>query len=573
MRRREAKVIERKKLIYMNTRFKHRILTGMLLTAALFMGTSCDDSEGLKVTEQVPNADKKLYEVLLADSELSDFVDVINSCGEHCADSLFNRSRVYTVWAPVNGSFNKDSLIEEVNEGNREAVFQSFVKAHIANHLHAANGTMDEKNKILLLNEKVAAFVGDNAGGYTFAGQAVEERNIRVWNGILHKISAPTEYKYNIMEYMKVAENVDSVSNFIYSFSNTEFSAGQSIIGPIVDGEQTYLDSVFVTNNKILTNWKGVGLLDNEDSTYTVYVPSNSAWDAFVAESEKYFNYNLENEKPKTVSVEDRDSLRHHYARINAVKYMTFSDIEQQYVESPDSILPIWQGDGKRKELLKAQLEEFVTSEKELSNGTFKVIDKCPFTFQELFYDTIKLEAENETMRYKTENVVEYNRSASKNQINKDSLFKDVKISGNTYFEGVSPSNAVARAYFKLPNALSAKYHLAVITVPKNITNADVAAKELKPTRYTFTVSMGKTQIHKSTNLESKSDRVDTLFITDKSGNRVVLDIPFCEYYNTNSHDDYTLELKVETGGLITKYDYAIRIDAILLIPIKENEE
>ena len=119
------------------------------MAAALFMGTSCDDSEGLKVTEQVPNADKTLYEVLLADTELSDFVEVINSCGKHCADSLFNRSRVYTLWAPVNNTFNKDSLIEEaVEKGNREMVFQSFVKAHISNHLRAANGTLDDKNKV-----------------------------------------------------------------------------------------------------------------------------------------------------------------------------------------------------------------------------------------------------------------------------------------------------------------------------------------------------------------------------------------------------------------------------------------
>jgi hypothetical protein len=57
----------------MNTKFKHRILTGVMMAATLFMGTSCDDSEGLKVTEEVPNANKTLYEVLLADAELEDF--------------------------------------------------------------------------------------------------------------------------------------------------------------------------------------------------------------------------------------------------------------------------------------------------------------------------------------------------------------------------------------------------------------------------------------------------------------------------------------------------------------------
>lgn len=558
----------------MNTKFKHRILTGVMMAAALFMGTSCDDSEGLKVTEEVPNANKTLYEVLLADADLEDFVEVINSCGEHCADSLFNKSRVYTLWAPVDGSFNKDSLLNEVKEGNREDVFHRFVMAHVSNHLRAANGTLDNKNKILLLNDKVVTFMGDREAGYTFDGCPLIECNNRVKNGVLHKIASPAEYKYNIMEYLKIAENVDSVSNFIYSFNETEFSPGQSIMGPIVNGEQTYLDSVFVTNNRIQNHWDGVGFLDNEDSTYTVYVPTNAAWDEFTSKSEKFFNYSLESKNPTSVKAEDRDSLRQHYTRINALKYMTFSDNEQIYVDSPDSILPIWQNGG-REELLKSQVEEFVISEKQLSNGTFKVIDKCPFTFQELFYDTIKVEAENDAMRYKTENIVEYNRSASKNQLNKDSLFADVKISGNSYFEGISPQNAPARASYKLPNALSAKYYLAVVTVPKNVTNADVEASELKPTRYTFTVAMeGQSgNIFKSGNIESLPDRVDTLFITDSKGEKVILDIPYCELYNTYSHEDYNLYLKVETGGNVRKYDYTIRIDAIMLIPVEETEE
>lgn len=558
----------------MNTKFKHRILTGVMMAATLFMGTSCDDSEGLKVTEEVPNANKTLYEVLLADADLEDFVEVINSCGEHCADSLFNKSRVYTLWAPVDGSFNKDSLLNEVKNGNRDEVFHRFVMAHVSNHLRAANGSLDNKNKILLLNDKVVTFMGDREAGYTFDGCPLIEYNNRVKNGLMHKIASPAEYKYNIMEYLKIAEDVDSVSNFIYSFNETDFSPGQSIIGPIVNGEQTYLDSVFVTNNRILNHWDGVGFLDNEDSTYTVYVPTNAAWDEFTSKSEKFFNYSLESKNPTSVKAEERDSLRQHYTRINALKYMTFSDNEQIYVDSPDSILPIWQNGG-REELLKSQVEEFVISEKQLSNGTFKVIDKCPFTFHELFYDTIKVEAENDAMRYKTENIVEYNRSASKNQLNKDSLFADVKISGNSYFEGISPQNAPARASYKLPNALSAKYYLAVITVPKNVTNADVEASELKPTRYTFTVAMeGQSgNIFKSGNIESLPDRVDTLFITDSKGEKVILDIPYCELYNTYSHEDYNLYLKVETGGNVRKYDYTIRIDAIMLIPVEETEE
>ena len=114
-----------------------------------------------------------------------------------------------------------------------------------------------------------------------------------------------------------------------------------------------------------------------------------------------------------------------------------------------------------------------------------------------------------------------------------------------------------------------------MITVPKNVTNADIEASELKPTRYTFTVAMeGQSgNIFKSGNIESLPDRVDTLFITDSKGEKVILDIPYCELYNTYSHEDYNLYLKVETGGNVRKYDYTIRIDAIMLIPVEETEE
>ena len=180
----------------MNTNFKNKFLTGAMLFSALLMGSSCDDSiEGLKVTPETPFADKTLYEVITNDADLTQFVDVINSCGSECADSLFNHSRVYTVWAPVNGSFNKDSLIQEVANGNREAVFNTFVKAHVANFLKPATGKLENDNLIMLLNNKMARFEGDHLNGYSFSGCAIDEANIRVVNGIIHKIEKASEYK------------------------------------------------------------------------------------------------------------------------------------------------------------------------------------------------------------------------------------------------------------------------------------------------------------------------------------------------------------------------------------------
>ena len=157
----------------MNKNIKHKILVGAMLFGSMLAGSSCEDNEGIRVTPETPFADKTLYEVIVNDPDLSDFVEIVNACGAECADSLFNHSRVYTVWAPKNPILNKDSIIAEATadstgNSNRDIVFRSFVAAHVANHLVPANGTLDKDNVVLLLNNKNAVFAGDYRKGYTF---------------------------------------------------------------------------------------------------------------------------------------------------------------------------------------------------------------------------------------------------------------------------------------------------------------------------------------------------------------------------------------------------------------------
>ena len=563
----------------MNTIFKHKILAGAMLFGAMFLASSCDDSEGLKVTPEFPNADKTMFEVISSDSELTDFMAVLNACGAHCADSLFNKTRVYTLWAPVNGTFNKDSLIAEAAvDSTRDNVFERFVQAHIANHRKGANGKLDEDNKILLLNEKVAVFAGDHVNGYTFDGKEISEPNILVKNGVLHKIAAPAEYKYNIWEYLGVDSRVDSVANFLYAFDETEFSESQSIIGPIKDGQQTYLDSVFVTKNKFLTSWNGVGLLNSEDSVYTVYVPTNEVWEEMLKVSDKHFNFNTKITNPTSMTAEMRDSMRHSYARLNLIKYMTYSKYEQKYVDSPDSVKPQWKGGdrhGERVEFHKDDLEKSVIFEKELSNGTFKIIDKSPYTMFDLWHDTIKLEAEDDNMNIYIAGGTEYVQSASKTQINKDSAFLGVKISGNRYYELYS-DKAASTVRYKIPDLLSASYNVALIVVPKNIVNADIAPEDLKAheMQVKITQATGSNTVTLANHKDVHNDptRVDTVFLTEKDGSRSVITIPYCEYYKTNKETDYGVTIDVKSNRA-TGYDPSLRLDAILFIPVEDPVE
>ena len=576
----------------MNKIFGHKILAGALLLGFALAGSSCEDKDSIRVTPETPFADKTLYEVIVDDPDLTDFVEVINACGTHCADSLFNQARVYTVWAPVNGTFDKDAIIKETlkdenGNSNRDIVFRSFVEAHIANHLVPANGTLDDDNYVMLLNGKNAVFAGNYKTGYTFSGIELDRNctNTRVRNGILHKIVAPSEYKYSIWEYLKIAEGVDSVAKYLYSYNVTEFNEGQSISGPIVNGEQTFIDSVFTTSNSWLDAWRGVGNINNEDSTYIVYVPTNALWDKMVKLAESHYNYDFSFANMTEATKVERDSLRKYYARFNNLKYMTYSVNEQKYVASSDSMMPAYRG-GKRALFAKADLEQNVIFEKELSNGIFKVVDAMPYKQTDLWHDTIFLEGENQSMWNYTEVPGEVEvLTAYKSQINKDSMLLGAEVSGGAYFSYTK--EAANTAKFKIPKLLSAKYNVAIVFVPKNITNELVDKEKMYETKMTVKIqqSPGKgsaIKLYEATRtkaLYTDPFKMDTLFLTT-NGEKAVIQPTYCEFYEGSAAKDYNVTLEV-TSILPTNaeknkgiyYDPVLRIDKIMFIPVLDSIE
>jgi len=588
----------------MNKIIKHKILAGAMLFGFMLAGSSCEDNEGIRVTPEVPFADKTLYEVIINDSELSDFVRVLDSCdlkypreenSHPLADSLFNHSRVYTVWAPVNGSFDADAVIAEMGaeKENRDLVFRSFIEAHIANHLVPANGTLDSDNLVLMLNDKKVSFTGDYKNGYEFSGIKLsdKDKNIRVKNGILHKIASPSEYKYSIWEYLKVAENVDSVSKYLYSFNVTEFNPGLSIQGPIVNSQPTYLDSVFTTTNDLLNSWSGVGNLDSEDSTYVVYVPSNAMWNEWIKKTEAYFNYDLsysDDKLPKSVKTE-RDSLRRYYARFNHLKYMTYSMNEQKHLKTTDSMVPAYRS-YRRPLFAKEDLEKHVIHEltKELSNGTFKVVDAMPYKPTDLWHDTIFLEGENTAMWTSSMPANVKVVSAYKSQLNdKDSTLLNAEVSGGNYLYYERKTEEGAYAYIKVPKVLSADYHVAVIIVPKNITDEYVKPETMSPGKLQFTITQahgtgGSKELYNQA-IVTNPVGMDTIYLTvdgQRDSDRAVITPLYAEYYNSTSEKDYNVTFTVESliserddhENGIEAFDCSIRIDKILFIPVPYSE-
>jgi hypothetical protein len=61
------------------------------------------------------------------------------------------------------------------------------------------------------------------------------------------------------------------------------------VLGPTVNGKQTYIDSVMIVTNTAfdMLNAK----VSKEDSSYTMLAPTNEAWVAQYNKVKKYFNY------------------------------------------------------------------------------------------------------------------------------------------------------------------------------------------------------------------------------------------------------------------------------------------
>ena len=589
----------------MKRTFKHKILAGIAMTAALFLSSACNDEWDNHYKDKGINSNQTLLETIKADADLSEFYQLVEACG--VSDSLLNASRVYTVWAPVNDAIDFDSLMAEIEKGRRDEVLVRFVEAHMTNYMHAANG-VKEVNPILLLNKKVVSFVG-SGDEYTFNNipLLMEYSNQRVRNGILHKIGGSVEYKMNVWEYLATDERIDSLSNFLYSFNLRTFNEGASIQGPTVNGAVTYLDSVFNTSNIwFSTNGSretaGFGDISNEDSLYTMFAITNDVWNKMVPVVNEYFNFYRD-----TTNAYLYDSIQYTTARKRLCNYLVFSDKEQKFVETPGHIMANYRYYAtnfttKKNEVRltfpEAKLMEGVIESREMSNGTVHVTDQFSYDPLDLWLDTIKIEGETygDWLKYNSLNTAVSSSHVS-NANRHDSISGE--ISGDLYMNVAPLGDNFASLTYVVPNTLSSgKYKIAVVVVPPAITDkkADVTAS--KPTKMRIQMETRNADgrvlkfydtdngSKKNNGLQNDPTRVDTVYLyntaLDKTNKGKVelreadeFAFNFCEY-GLDAKDTKTTITLTNDCKRVRDYDSweaNLRIDCILLIPVTDEEE
>lgn len=480
-------------------------------------------------------ADKTLWEEIAARPELASFA---NCLMQHGYDKVLDGDQMYTVFAPQ-GEIDLSNL-------SAEKVKEEFIKNHVARFAHSANSSTIDKN-VLMLNEKFINFTKEG-DGYTFGERTLGETNVLAKNGVLHVIDSQVPFFYNIWEYMTTDSAYSKIKQFMSSFDEIELDEEASVKGPIVDGMQTYVDSVVVTYNELLYM---LGRLNDEDSTYTMILPTNAAWDDAYQRVSPYLAY------PK--NKENRDSLQDLYTKMGIVSDLIFRHESQGSVQ--DSLVST--SGNVFYNPFDYILADFASMDEAqtCSNGRVFVVDSLRHAPWDSWHSSLKVEGER-TNGHEFTNCLAYRRTLTYT----DSLYS--KVSKGGYVEVVPKNSSVTPSVdFSVWNTLAASYEIKLVFLPQNIAtdkSIGVLPNHIQ-VALSYVDANGKS---KSTTLVKPKDslivnptRIDTV----SAG---VFNFPVATYGEEKSSTVITV--KSAAGAKDKNKSRTFLIDCVILEPVKE---
>lgn len=538
------------------------------------------------------NTTESLWDLIAADPDLTEFADQLKRVGY---DTVLSKNRYYTVWAPMNGflpNATNDGILE-----NDSLMEIELIQNHIANYSHIGKGSQ-EKNKVEMLNKKLIDFVGSN-GNYTFKGIPLVKANTPAKNGILHRIGGNGEYATfapNIWEYFDKNEQITKFRDYIKSFTEYSINEKESVVGPLVDGQVSYLLKVLDEEN---IWWKHLGEFANEDSSYTVIVPTNDAWDEMYELTKKY--YVMDDRTPAAV----RDSLQEYYALNTICKHLSFSNTMQKD-EGRDSLISNYALvlGGQRYPTATSQvvfryeekdlLFEDEIESVELSNGSVHIVNKLNYSPFKCWHDTITEEAEFLDIE-EIEDEAELKKAtySSTSYTHRDTINNTSKTTSFFVARPLQRSGAI-KATFNISGVLSAKYRIKLVVVPAiceypellDIYSTEEIDSIFKPTKFkvqlTYPNAKGKaTKQQLGTYVRNSSNPavMDTIVLNpaiDESADKFSTEdytftFPSCEaILSSNEVPLTTIQIQANArSSELDKYDRTLRIDCIILEPVE----
>lgn len=561
--------------------------------------TSCTDEwddHYAADAQSLTSATQTIWQNISSRSDLSQFRALVEKAG--LANKL-NEVNSYTVWAPKDGTFNYDSL-SQVGDSLLKA---RFLNNHIALYAHSISGS--ESSRVTMLNLKKKYFEGA-PGSYTIADIPIVDANIASSNGFLHVINEAIPYRASIFESLNNDYfPIDSISDYIHQFDVHEIDELKSTEGPTLHGERTYLDTVYIDYNRFanrINRW-----INEEDSSYTMIVPTNVAWTKArnkiksylnIIPSYKYLDGTNDSERAKNTKDSApidaeylKDSLTSMLLTQNLIINNNLYDNEKLKNLQPgqqlnvDSLMfggeTLYSVGGLNytsayTKLYRNEARDLFTgiTRQDASNGALMITDTLRWHPWNSWCTPIKIEGEYADVSG-MDNVV----SAQNSNIGVGTLNPNVSgnVSGRGFLTVTGRANTNPKIDFYLDGILSTEYNIYVVVLPNNITNVYDTIPRRNQLQFIVgnndengnlttwgwqnnkmvSVNNNRITYFLGDVVESDPTKVDTLYVG-------TINFPIC-YHDAFARPFLRIEDCVENRKDLVTSD--LRLDCIILVP------
>ena len=587
-------------------------LVACLLCCGAAAVTSCTDYSDYNTVPEdpQPGANMTLWENISNDQQLTKFTALARKCN---FSEALNSPRFYTVWAPVDNAISDDEY-NRLMASDSATIVKQFMQQHITEYNYPVSAGQDSVT-IISLNAKHHPFTQTGFDGYNYVAV-----NMPSTNGVMHKISGMSEFYYNLYENIDNLTGCDSIKKYIQKYDEYYLDVNASVIGPLRDGKQTYLDSVMKKRNNVIREIMRADL-DNEDSTYCMFIPNDDAWNDAYAKINPCFNYipkmdymdltkkttvassikatDAKAEKAATTTDDLQDSLTCR----NIVSNLVFSK-SYPYNQPLFGNGSFNAGDSayttSRKYLTHMnEVLNHTVATGEMSNGMTRIVDSLAFRSWQTYNPVISTMYPDATMKVKkltTHNI------AKDYLVGRDSLFSKVPPmirqwilpEKSRFFSYVAVDSAnidgstgVPEFDFALKGVRSTTYHIYVVTVPAQVEEPQASVRPYYLRFYlSWTDAANKQQLtvlpqgaNSGIEITTDEGKDGTKLICLGDPGRVnVIDLgeftfPAC-YFGLDAYPNLmmTHTKKYTSSANRAKYDQQMRVAGVYLVPKEYND-
>lgn len=542
---------------------KHTIAAGVLCCGIAAALTGCADwDDHYEAAAASEGSGLSLWEQLQNQPNLSDFCQVLENTKVFrmhkktsvCYSDLLNAGQSFTVIAPVNGTFNRDSLLQLVETAQGDSMVE---KSFILNHLsRSLTSVTSEPDVIRMLNSKHISVVNGTAEGI-----ALSQPNVHAKNGILHVAERPMPFMHNIYEALCDRPELSPIGAKLRDYETDYFNADASVSSGIVEGVPVYVDSVVTAYNKML---QYLDYIDSEDSTFLVAVPTKEGWERAWDEMTQYFVFDEKTQK--------RDSLQQYWTVRSLMDDAVFNMTDQTTIT--DSLVSVRYrvarltntGNKPLYHVFRKPFEPggilYGATPVECSNGRIYETGEWPYSPFNTYFVENWAEAER-TSLIMAEKDCTYNPIA-----------QPVDSVSEGYYLFIEPRTSTSNweLTFRLNDVLSGDYDICAIVLPRNVGGMPVAASDLRPCKFKATVNyVEQNGTEKSFNCDNKQFttdplRVDTVVLAE------AFHFPVSNFKQSDNRINVKLACSITTRETAS-YSRRMCLDCIYLRPRTSKSE